>query len=379
MNGFSVNSETCNVETTPKLEITCSPAVARAAVGLVAIKDEMDVLGRSAAGSAIVGQIFPEWRSYRSIDPHSFAARIIPFYWYARSKRPSESFTARYLALVPTPTVVGDSWRWSPAHLKHEEQEKVIEKAFSAFAASSPERVDSECAQYTHIRPLGIVLAHEGKNRVALFKERQLTHIPAVVWDEEYVEPERLRVFELAGACLAVLDGRFVERVVALHLVRGLVEAYGVEVESRWPEDFAELKQVLDDLDDSSRKFHYLPYATDMDKLNLDAACLNTEVEATLLDIDAVRLPPLQVFLYAGIALVVLLLGVTMCAGRWPNLQLLLATVGGGLGMLVTVPILPFVRCKVRHLKNSERMRQFFDLRHHRPCSQREAAADQNS
>jgi hypothetical protein len=283
------------------------------------------------------------------------------------------------LALVPTPTVVGDSWRWSPKHLNHSEQEKVIAKAFSAFAASSPERVDSECAQYTHIRPLGIVLAHEGKNRVALFKERQLTHIPAIVWDEEYVEPERLRIFELTGSCLAVLDGRFVERVVALHLVRELMEAYGVEVEHRWPEDFAELKQVLDDLDDSSRKLHYLPYATDMDKLKLDAASLNTEVEATLLDIQAVRLPPLQAFLYAGIALVVLLLGVAMCAGRWPNLQLLLATVGGGLGMLVTVPVLPLVQCKVRHLKKNERMRQFFDLRHHRTRTQRVGAIDPNS
>ena len=52
----------------------------------MAIKDEMDALGRSAAGSAIVGQIFPEWRGHGSLDPHSFAAQVIPFYWYARSK-----------------------------------------------------------------------------------------------------------------------------------------------------------------------------------------------------------------------------------------------------------------------------------------------------
>ena len=374
-----MNSDTCVVETTPELEITCSPVVARAAVGLVAIKDEMDALGRSAAGSAIVGQIFPDWRGHRTLDPHSFAAQVIPFYWYARSKQSSDSFTPRYLALVPTSIVVGESWRWSPAHLNDREQEKVIEKTFNAFSSSSPERVDSECAQYTHIRPLGIVLAHEGKNRVALFKERQLTHIPAMVWDEGYLAPERLRIFELAGTCLAVLDGRLVERVVALHLVRELMEAYGVEVERRWPEDFAELKQVLEDLDDSSTKFHYLPYATDMDKLRLDAACLNTEVEATLLDIDAVRLPPLKTFLHAGIALVVLLLSVGMCAGRWPNLQLLLATAAGALGMLVTVPVLPFVRCKVRHLKDSERMRQFFDLRHHRTRTQRGTAVDPGS
>jgi len=371
-----MNCDTGIVEKTPEMAITCSPAVAHAAVGLVAIKDEMDALGRSAAGSAITGQIFPDWRGYRSLDPHSFAAQVIPFYWYARSKRSPDSFTPRYLALVPTATVIGESWRWSPAHLDDQEQKKVIEKAFSAFAASTPERVDSECAQYTHIRPLGIVLAHEGKNRVALFKERKLPHIPAVVWDEEYVAPERLRIFELAGACLAVLDGRFVERVVALHLVRDLMAAHGVNVENRWPTDFAELKLVLDDLDDSSTKYHYLPYATDMDKLRRDSACLDAEVETTLLDIDAVRLPPLRAFLHAGIALLVLLLGVGLCAGRWPDLQLLLATAVGALGMLLTVPVLPLVRCKVRHLKDSERMRQFFELRHHRTRTQPDAAVD---
>jgi hypothetical protein len=157
------------------------------------------------------------------------------------------------------------------------------------------------------------------------------------------------------------------------------METYGVEVERRWPENFAELKQVLDDLDDSSTKFHYLPYATDMDKLRLDAACLNTEVEATLLDIDAVRLPPLRTFLHAGIALLVLLLGVGMCGERWPNLQLLLATAAGALGMLVTVPLVPLVRCKVRHLKDGERMRQFFDLRHHRTHTQQHAAVAPDS
>ncbi|WP_143745629.1 hypothetical protein [Massilia sp. KIM] len=374
-----MNSGTSTVEKTPVLTLTCSPAVALAAVGLVAVKDQMDALSRSAAGGAIVGQIFPDCRTYRTLDPHSFAAKVIPFYWYARSKRLSNSSTTRYLALVPTSTVVGDSWRWSPAHLNDREQEKVIEKAFSAFAASSPERAESECAQYTHIRPLGLVLAHEGKNRVALFKERQLAHIPAMVWDEEYVAPERLRIFELAGTCLAVLDGRFVERVVALHLVRELVEAYGVEVERRWPEDFAELKQVLHDLDDSSTKFHYLPYATDMDKLRLDAACHDAEVEATLLDIGAVRFPPLRAFLHAAVALLLLLLGVGLCARRWPDMQLVLATAAGALGMLLIVPVLPLVRCKVRYLKDSERMRHFFELRHHRTRAQQRAAADLGS
>jgi len=369
--------DTSIVPAAPELTIACSPAVARAAAGLVAIKDEMDALGRSAAGSAIVGQIFPEWRGYRTLGPHCFAAQVLPFYWYARSKRSVDSFSPRYRALVPTSTVIGDSWRWSPQHLDEQEQQKVVQKVFSAFEASTVDRAATECAEYTHIRPLGIVLAHEGKNRVALFKERGLPHIPALVSDEDYPAPGRIRIFELTGACLAVLDGRFVERVVALHLVRDLMETYGVTVEGRWPAEFAELKLVLDNLDDASTKMRHEPYATDMDKLRLDAACRDAEVDATLLDIDAVRLPSVKTFLQAGAALVVLLLGVPLSAGRWPDLQLLLATAIGALGMLLTVPVLPIVRCQVRHLKERERMRQFFELRHHRMRAPRGAVVDQ--
>lgn len=359
------------------LSITCSPEVAAAAVGLVSIKDEFDSLGRYAAGSAIVGQVFPDWRGYRSLGPHCFASQVLPFYWYARSMRSPGVGGGRYKALVPTSAVIGDSWRWWPDNLDDAEQLRVVDKAFAAFEASTPAHAQTECAQYCHVRPLGIVLAHEGKNRVALFKARALPHIPALVSDEDYPAPERMQIFELPGACLAVLDGRFVERVHAIHLVRGLMEAYGVSIERRWPSEFADHRQVLADLDDPSMRNSHEPYAVDMDKLKLDEACRETEVEATLLDIEAVRLPAIRTFLQAGAALATLLLGIKLTAARWPELQILIALAAGALAMLMVVPLLPLVRCKVRHLKDRGRMHHFFQVRQRRTREVRAAAGQE--
>lgn len=352
-------------ETTQTIELknTCSSAVALAAVGLVSIKEHIDNLCRTAAGSSVVSQIFPEWRGYGSPDPHSFAARVIPFYWYARSMSSLQTNGKRYKALVPTAKVIGDSWRWSPSDLSETEQMKVLDKVFSAFEESTPAHAKTECAQYTHIKQLGIVLAHEGKNRVALFRERALPHIPALVSEEEYPASERLRIFELPGVCVSVLDGRFVERVVAIHLVRGLMEAYGVSVEKRWPSEFAELQQVLADLDDTSMRHSYRPYATDMDKLKLDEACRETDVKVTLMDVEAVRLPTVRTFLYAGAALAVLILVTKLTADRWPELQLLFGTAIGALAMLLVAPQLPLIHCKVRHLKSRVGMGHFLQIR----------------
>jgi len=363
--------------TVPELEISCSRDIAAAAVGLVSIKDEFDSLGRCAAGNAIVGQVFPDWRGYRSLGPHCFAAQVLPFYWYARSMGSPRAGSGRYKALVPTSAVIGDSWRWWPDNLDDAEQLRIVDKVFAAFEASTPAHAQTECAQYCHVLPLGIVLAHEGKNRVALFKARSLSHIPALVSDEDYPDPERLQIFELPNACLAVLDGRFVERVHAIHLVRELMETYGVSIERGWPSEFADHRQVIADLDDSSMRNSHEPYAVDMDKLKLDETCRETEVDATLLDIDAVRLPAMRTFLQAGAVLATLLVGMKLTATRWPELQIYIAFVAGALVMLMCVPILPIVRCKVRHLKDRERMNHFHQIQQRRARELRDTATQE--
>jgi hypothetical protein len=347
------------------LQISCSSEVADAAIRLIAAKGVLDSIGESHAGSLIAGQIFPTWRGYRSLDPHAFAQEILPFYRYERSSRPGTESPVSYKALVPTAAVVGDSWRWYPSSLSDENQKRVIDKAFSAFDASAPGRAETECAQYFHIRPLGIVLAHEGKNRVALFRTRELRHIPAMVSDEYYPAPERLRLFELAGAHLAVLDGKLVERVAALHLVRDLMQAYGVQIENRWPDEFANLNDVLAELDAPHNRNSW-PYAADMDKLRLDAGCREVRVDATLHDIEAVALPSLRMFLIGIGLFACLALGIKLTPGLWPDLRIAFAVLTGAMGMLLTVPLLPIVRCKVGNLKERQQTNHFFDIRKRR-------------
>lgn len=346
-----------------QLETTCTPDVAAAATKLVAVKSQLDALVRSTAGRPIVEQLFPDWRGDRSIGADTFARRILPFYWYARSTKSVEPEGRRYKALVPTDVVIGESWRWSPGHLDNVQQLKVIDRAFSAFEASTPGHAVIECAQYCYIRPLGIVLAHEGKNRVALFRDRALPHIPALVSEEDYPGPERLRIFELTGACLAVLDGRFVERVGALVLVRELMEAYGVQVETQWPADFAEFDRVLVDLNKTRMKDSFKPYAADMDQLRLDAVCSNTVVAVPLLDIDAVQLPSIRTFVKGAAILAILMLAIRITAAWSRDLQNVVASIAGALAMLLTVPLLPLVRCKVQHLKERARVDQMFAIR----------------
>jgi hypothetical protein len=343
---------------TPHLEFTCPPEVAAAAASLVATKDEIDQLGRSSAGTTILGQLFPDWQGYRSIGPHCFATQVLPFFRHARVAERASG--VRHKALVPTAQVIGENWRWWPHNLDECNQLRVIEKTTSAFNASTPGHAESECPQYTHIKPLGIILAHEGKNRVALFKERAIAHIPALVSEEDYPSPNRIRIFELDSACLAVLDGRFVERVKALNLVRRLMETYGIAVEKRWPAEYAALDEVLADLDDTRYKHDWEPHLVDMDRLKLDAAANDVEVDATLLDLGHVKLPALGTWIRAAAALPILLLVMKFAQGRWPDLQFLASMLVGALCMLLAVPLLPLVRTKVRYLDDRGRINEFF-------------------
>lgn len=347
--------------TVVEMKICCSPAVADAAIRLVDLKYHLDHLTRSHTGCAIAGQIFPDWRGYGSFDPHSFAGRVLPFYKYAT--RPSGK---RYRAMVPTPIVIGDSWRWLPRSLNEEHQKRVIDKAFATFEKSTPACAKTDCAVYFYVKQLGLVLAHEGKNRVALFRERELPSIPAIISEWDYPEAERIRIYELPGICVAVLDGRFVERVAVFHLVRELMQAYGIVIENNWPPQFPELAQVLANLDDSRRDNRSEAYAADMEAIKLDESCRETEIAVTLMDIDALRLPSLSRFLQGGAIFLLLILATAVSAERWPELQVLCAVATGAMGMLLMLPTLKLGTCKVRHLKSGPAMHHFFALRGHR-------------
>lgn len=348
-------------DSVPKIELSCTPDVAAAAVNLVAIKDKIDYLGKTTAGNSIVSQLFPDWQGYGSIGPYCFADRILPFFRYSRSIVRTNG--VRYKALVPTSNVIGQNWRWWPHNLDEAKQQRVVEKAFAAFDASSLDRIELECAEYILIKPLGIVLAHEGKNRVALFKERNIAYIPAMVLEEDYPAAERIRIFKLEGACLAVFDNQFVERVAALNLVRRLLDAYGVEIENSWPAEFAALDQVLADLDGTQYSHSSKLKPIDMNKLKLDEEANDVEVDVTLLDVATVKLPKFRTWLCAAAGLPILFVILQLVSGRWQEIQTIVAMLFGALCMLLTTPLLPLIKTKVRHLDDRQRINEFFEAR----------------
>lgn len=68
-----------------------------------------------------------------------------------------------------------------------------------------------------------------------------------------------------------------------------------------------------------------MPYVADMDKLKLDEACRKTEVKVTLMDVEALWLPPIRTFLHIGAALAVLILITKQTTNRWPELEIIFA------------------------------------------------------
>ncbi len=355
----------------PELNISCSDTVATAAKDLSDIKTHVDMLLRSTFSRPIVWQIFPKWRINRAQRrPNEFAEQIFPFYRYARKENLLKPDGPHYMAFVPTNAVIGDSYRWLPDDINMEVQMQAISVAFDRFKISTPESLAPNCADYFYIRPLGILYAHEGKNRVALFKKHKLKHIPARVSDTDYPTPERLRIFEMPSACLAILDGRFIERVMTIEWIRDLMVAYGVQIEGSWPTDFPLLHDVLAALEKSDEEDY--PAPVDLDQLKLVEACHNTEVRTPLLAIESVRLPSLRVFLWWAAALVLTLIGMVWAAGRSPVLHTTFAIAAGAIGILLVAPFKPILRCKVRNLKEPDRTEKFMELYRRRRRQARE-------
>ncbi|MRV70603.1 hypothetical protein GJ700_02570 [Duganella sp. FT92W] len=346
-----------NMDGIAVLRTECSPQVSAAALEFVDIKNELDRLSRSAAGARIVAQCYPTDYPNQTIAPFDFISTLLPFFKYCR---PASTRVRRYKALVPTNMVIGDSWRWRPEHLNETKRAKAIQTTYDAFAASSPEHAKTECPRYFFIVPLGIVAAHEAKNRVALFRELAIPHIPALVSEESYPAADRIRIFSLPDADLAVLDGRFVERVQMLHLSTRLLNAYGISVETHWPEDYPEPARFICEL--NRPRYHDVtsPIVADMYQLNIDSQAEQFEVRATLMEIEAARLPGWSRWLQLALFILGLAFALEFCK-PWPNARTFIAALMGGLLMLFAIPVLPFLQCRIRDLRDPYRATHLFD------------------
>ncbi len=307
-----------------------------AAIRFVEAKTLLDKLSHDPAGCMIISRLFPKVYLDREIYPYSAASRLLPFFnwqWQTTTR------TKPYKALVPAIVTMGQSWRWQP----------------SSFKVREKTNWTNDLAQYGYIKSLGIVLAHEGKNRVALFKERQWPYIPAMVSEVAYPEAHRIRIFNVKEGCFAVLDNRYVEIVVDLAMIQNLFQAYGVEIESQWPQDYPSLQKVLPALLDRQYSYPDNYHCIDMCPLAREESLDEMEVPATLLDLQGVELPIFK-FILVGTAISLLLLMLTEFAKDWKMVQGALIAFSLCAGMLSTIPLLRIFKCKVKFLKENPQL-----------------------
>ncbi|MFC5431470.1 hypothetical protein ACFPTO_22080 [Paraburkholderia denitrificans] len=79
-----------------------------------------------------------------------------------------------------------------------------------------------------HIEPLGLYLANEGKNRVALYQELQLP-MPTDVWSKEYIAPQRMKLIQHDDGWAAQLDQREIRAIqYCADIIVPMLKAYGV-------------------------------------------------------------------------------------------------------------------------------------------------------
>lgn len=340
----------------PMLELG-NKEVVNAAKHFVKSKYALDAFNETRYGAPLVEVFYSGFDTHGGFHPFAAAYHFLPFYRYQRSQTP---LGQPYMALVPTSMIVGQSWKWSPENLNDETQNRVIQRTHKAVADNNQQ----DLAQYCYIKPLGIVLAHEGKNRVALFSEKDLPYIPAQVWEEDYPDATRIRIFELEDVCLAVLDNRYVDKVNSLEFIRKLVTAYGVTIEKEWPSEYPALSYVIQ----SFKGYQFMQYShsqnlPDLSELAKDEAADNTEVWTALADIENVRLLDSHFFAAALFMLCTSLILMKFAFG-WNAMQNFLIFIASITGIFLMHPILPVFKCKVKELKDNPRWSKIREIKH---------------
>jgi hypothetical protein len=151
----------------------------------------------------------------------SFLSKVIPFL-KLESDSPGKSFDA----MVDCRHVLGASINGKPKQIKVED----VPDSIAKYSRHHPEDSLSR-AKYRWYRPLGILVAHEGKRRVAFMRVHGNLPIAARVTPVGYPAPERLKLIEVSGHRLlfAMLDDRYLQLLERPDVTRRYLTAYGVK------------------------------------------------------------------------------------------------------------------------------------------------------
>jgi len=177
---------------------------------IVSAKAQLERLSRSVSGKVLAKRALNDPKSSGSPCPFTFAFTVLPL---LRDSGKENRLVRVIKRCSPSDMVLGHSWNWTPESRTSEQKTAVLSKVLNAFLQSRATVAGHECADYWYIPKLGIAMAHEGKNRVALFRQLGM-EIPAVVHDTDYPDADRIRLIALPEGDVAVLDDRYVERVL---------------------------------------------------------------------------------------------------------------------------------------------------------------------
>ena len=222
--------------TLPMLGEQTNDCLARAVVDLVAAKRALDGDGWSRQ-SAILGGSLPERLGTGPAPPSEVVRSVLPFIdWNVQGRAMA--------ALIPVAQTIGMNCKWSRRTVPPEERDRLVAHL------TDPQRAahgDSEGSDTVLIRPFGIFVAAEGKNRVAFLASCGVEWMPSRVIEVDYPSAERLRIFKAADGCedrmVCVLDNEHLLPLEAPTWSLPLLRAYGVRMEA-WPSEFPGFEEV---------------------------------------------------------------------------------------------------------------------------------------
>lgn len=201
---------------------------------LVAAKRELDRVMRTPA-YRVIAESFEKHGLESPIGAMDFRAEILPF------ADVSEPIGKDYWTAVPVDQTIGANWRRHPEDLSPAERAK--------WAAQLYDKQGVEEASFVLIEPLGLFLAVNGQNRVALLEAEGYSHCCCWLSHWSYPTSNRLRIYiaesSLGTEWWAVLDNVLIERLSHPSWVIPILTAYGVPTAEPWPDHFPGHEAVL--------------------------------------------------------------------------------------------------------------------------------------
>ncbi|MCR4471150.1 hypothetical protein [Burkholderia sp. SCN-KJ] len=296
---------------------------------LVDAKYEVDELARHGiAGRRLTTPLHDG--GYGPRNGTAFFQTVLPFSGF-------EPRGDAFSALVPVSQTIGASWRWTTRSVPEAERPALLARLQDPVRATAEDR---ERADFMWIKPLGLFLAHEGKNRVGFFRDMAAQWIPAHVAPYDYPAAERLAIYAVTHAHQTVywivLDGQLLEPINHPDWALPVLRAYGVREHHQWPHDFPSVDVTAAAI--AARLVNPVsgrPAPLDL-QLALEKEVFESEaIPCALIDVDSFKIPWHFLGAMACISIgAILLLGIF--PEDWPNLRIATGIVAGiGMGGLL--------------------------------------------